>query len=510
MKKNIIIFHTDQQRYDSLHCNGNEHAKTPNLDALASEGCRFTRHIGANPVCMPSRASFFSGQYVPGHGVYSNGIPLWTRDTGEKDKNDFISEQVFGKPVEKCVPTMADILGQNGYHTASFGKLHFQPHLADDKYNFYESYSLWEKEETEKINNPYYGFQTCKLILGHGEAPCGYNRGHYGRWLLREHPEVVDMINSGEDVNTKTGSIMDDIYKSKVPSELHNSMWIASEACEYLDTKKDDVKPVFMFLGFPDPHHPMTPPEDIATDFEDLPLPEFADYNKIKSPKPKAFDDYRKKAFATKEEIAKGYRYTQASVFLIDKAIGQVIDKLKELGIYEDTTILFTSDHGDFMGDFDMICKYDVATYNLVHLPFIMKPATKLSWNMPAIVDTPMSNVDVLPTLLAMNGINIPDQIQGIDIRTETAHTNMPMVTCSTVTGVNRNISIFDDTYRYTYYINNGEEELYNHKEDPFEYENLVTSKPEEYKKQCAKYKATLMQKHLECEPALYNHYGLW
>ncbi len=405
---------------------------------------------------------------------------------------------------------MADILGQNGYHTASFGKLHFQPHLADEKYDFYESYTVWEKEETEKIEKPYYGFQTCKLILGHGEAPCGYNRGHYGRWLLREHPEVVAAVNEVSDVSTKIGSIMDDIYASKIPSELHNSMWIASEACDYLDTKKDGQQPLFIFLGFPDPHHPMTPPEDIVSEFENLPLPEFADYNRIKSPKPNAFTHYREKAFATEEEIAKGYRYTQASVFLIDKAIGQVIDKLKELGIYEDTTILFTSDHGDFMGDFDMICKYDVATYNLVHLPFIMKPANELSWNMPAVVDAPMSNVDVLPTLLAMNDIEIPDQVQGIDIRENCMEQNMPMVTCSTVTGVNRNISIFDDTYRYTYYVNSGEEELYNHENDPFEYENLVTSEPEKHKEKCAEYKAKLMQKHLECEPGLYQHYGLW
>ncbi len=508
MKKNIIIFYTDQQRYDSLHCNGNEHAKTPNLDSLASDGSRFTRHIGANSVCMPSRASFFTGQYVPGHGVSSNGIPLWNRDRGCKDKNDFISEQIFGQPVEKCIPTMANIFGDNGYHTASFGKLHFQPHLADDTYGFWESYSTWEKEEAEYYDKPFYGFQTCKLVLGHGDDPCGYNHGHYGRWLQREHPEIAAKLHNLSDVNTKVGSIMDDIYKSPVPSELHNTMWIANEACQYLDSKKDDDAPVFLYLGFPDPHHPMCPPFDIVDEFENLPLPEFAKLDKIKGKKPECFADYADKSSATDEEIAKGYRYTQASIYLIDKAIGQVVDKMKELGIYEDTTIIFTSDHGDFMGDFNMICKRDVAQYNLVHLPFILKPANGVS--LPSVVDTPMSNVDVLPTLLSINGMDIPRYVQGIDIQSEKAKDNLPMSTCYTVSGVNRNLSIFDDTYRYTYYVNTGEEELYNHKVDGFEHESLISSEPEKYRSICDELKLKLFQKHLEADHGLYNHYGLW
>lgn len=508
MKRNIIIFHTDQQRYDSLHCNGNEYARTPNIDNLAADGCRFTRHISANPVCMPSRASLFTGQYVPGHGVSSNGIPLWDRDRGCKDKNDFISEKVFGTPVAKKVPTLALILSDNGYETASFGKLHFTPSLADKEYHFYESYSVWEDEETEHRNKPYYGFKTCLTTLGHGEAPCGYNHGHYGRWLHREHPEIIEKLQKKSDVNTKVGSIIDNIYKSVVPSELHNSTWIANEACKFLDSNSQNEAPLFMFLGFPDPHHPMCPPADIAEQFEDLPLHEFADINKIKGTKPECFYEYRDKCSATDEEVTKGYRYTQASIFLADKAVGKVIDKIKKMGIYDDTTIIFTSDHGDFMGDYNMICKRDIATYNLVHIPFIIKPAKGEEF--PKVCDTPMSNTDVLPTLLSINGIKIPEYVQGIDIRSPKAKDNTPMCTCCTVSGVNRSLSLYDDKYRYSYYVNTGEEELYNNIEDPFEYENLISTNPKKYRKMCDEYKAKLFKKHLESETGVYHHYGLW
>ncbi len=499
MKKHIVIFHTDQQRYDSLHCNGNKYAKTPNLDLLASEGSRFTRHIAANPVCMPSRASLFTGQYVPGHGVSSNGIPLWNRDNGVKDKNDYISERLFGIAVPKKVPTLAEMLLEQGYKTASFGKLHFEPHLADDNYGFYETYAKWEKEDTELIDKPYYGFTTYKLILGHGEAPCSYDHGHYGRYMHREHPEIIEKLKMAKNQGG--------VYASVIPSELHNTTWIAEQACDYLDSNVVEEQPIFMFLGFPDPHAAITPPSDIVADFEDLPLPEFAQLEQIKGAKAvECFKDYKSRCNTTREKAEKAYRYTQASVYLIDKAVGRVVDKLKSLGIYDDTTIIFTSDHGDFMGDFNMMGKADVAYKNLIHLPFILKPPKGLE--LPTVVDVPMSNADVVPTLLALNDITIPDCVQGVDIRT--AQNNMPMTTCYTVSGVHRNLSIFDKVYRYTYYVNSGEEELYNHQDDPFEYENLIATQPEKYRNLCDELKSKLFIKHLECDTGLYNHYSLW
>lgn len=506
MKKHVIILHSDQQRYDSLGCNGNVYARTDNIDALAADGCNFSRHISANPTCMPSRASLLTGLYVPGHGVSSNGMPLWRRDSSGSSDSDNLAMELFNVKVQDKVPTMADILGDNGYQTALFGKLHLQPHLADVEHEFYESYSLWEKPETEELNEPYYGFVTKQIILGHGEAPCGHNRGHYGRWLRREHPELIDLVNPGEDANTRTKNSRDDIFISKIPSEVHNSMWLADRACKYLGDHQDDEAPIFMFVGFPDPHHPFSAPEDIANEFMDMPLPEFADKKAMKGKKAEAAMTIMDKTSATDEEVAMAYRLTSASIHLIDKAVGQIIDQLKALGIYEDSTIIFTSDHGDFLGDYHMLCKGNIAYDNLLHLPFIIKGSSDVS--LPKTMDMPMSNVDVLPTVFDMIGVDKPAHTQGVNIFEATD--NQPMVTCYGVTHKDRNISLYDHTYRYTFYIESKEEELYNHQEDPKELNNLADDPTDSMRIICDRFKAKLLEKHVECDLGIFNHYGLW
>lgn len=509
MKKNIIILHTDQQRFDSLGCNGNEHARTENIDALAQDGINFSRHIVTNPACMPSRASLMTGLYVPGHGVSSNGIPLWRRDNGCPDENNSISKRLFGVDVKDRIPTMADIFAENGYDTALFGKLHLQPHLADRSYGFYESYSSWTDEEIVTKDEPFYGFKTRKIILGHGEAPCGYNRGHYGRWLLENHPDIAAKTKPGPDVNTKEGSIRDDIYLSELPAELHNTTWLAEEACTYLEEQRDKDEPTFMFVGFPDPHHPFTPPKEISKEFEDTPLPEFTRREDIVGKKPKAVMDTINNFSADRESLALAYRYTAASVHLIDQAVGKIISKLKEMGTYDDTIIIFTSDHGDFLGDLDMICKYDVAFNNLLNVPFILKPAEN-GVDLPKEVDTPMSNADVLPTLMSMVGIERQSHIQGVDIFKEGSEENKVMVTAYTAREPNRNISIYDKRYRYTYYLDTAEEELYDHISDKRELHNLAVIDSPQIKAICNHMKSELFRKHIESDLGIFNHYGLW
>ncbi len=508
MKKNVIILHTDQQRYDSLGCNGNPDAKTENIDALAKDGCRFTRHISTNPTCMPSRASLFTGLYVPGHGVSSNGIPLWRRAKGGASKSDEYSMKLFGIKVEDKIPTLADKLGECGYHTALFGKLHLQPHLADASNNFYENNNSWEDHEIENDNQEFYGFQTKKIILGHGEQVCEYNRGHYARWLSKNYPEIAKLTIPGEDTNTTLPGAREDIYLSKIPSEYHNTMWLADEACQYIDSTCEQEAPMFMFVGFPDPHHPFTPPMDIAKEFMNIPLPEFASRDKIVGEKATVSMNAMKAYHATKSDCEQAYRNTMASVYLIDKAVGKIIDHLKKKKLYDDTIIIFTSDHGDFLGDYDMLCKSNLPYHNLLHLPFILKGTKDME--LPSVMDTPMSNADVVPTILSMLGIEKDAYIQGVDIFDKNNDNNMPMVTSYGVTLDGRNISLYNDTYRYTYYLDTKEEELYNHKNDIKELNNLVNDPSFDAKEICRTFKERLFEKHIECHSGIFNHYSLW
>ena len=523
--KNVIILHTDQQRYDSLGCNGNANAKTFNIDALAEDGCRFTRHISANTTCMPSRASLLTGLYVPGHGVCSNGIPLWRREPEDDRVSDRISMNLFGKTVEDKVPTLADRLVDAGFETALFGKLHLEPHLSPKAYGFYESNDAWKEASIEEDEKPYYGFQYKRLIMGHGEMPCGYNFGHYGRWLHKKHPEVAKMVEEGKD-KIKQPSERGDIFLSSLPPELHNSMWLAEEVCDYLDDKRDEEKPMFLFVGFPDPHHPFTPPEEVAKDFMDIPLPDFAKLSDIKGDKPSKVVKTMESRFVEDVDCEYAYKNTMASVHLIDKAVGKIITHLKEKGLYDETIIIFTSDHGDYLGDFNMLQKNDIAFNNLLHVPFIIKDAVEsdkgdvvgndgrekavTSGDLPKVIDTPMSNTDVVPTVLNMLGMEVDEDIQGVDIFNEANRDNTPMVTCFGVTTEYRNISLYDDTYRYTYYLATGEEELYNHKKDLKEINNLVNDSDTDVSEICRAMKTKLMVKHVQSDLGIYRHYSLW
>ena len=211
------------------------------------------------------------------------------------------------------------------------------------------------------------------------------------------------------------------------------------------------------------------------------------------------------KASATDEEVALAYRLTMASVHLIDKAVGQIVDKLKELGMYEDSVIMFTSDHGDYLGDCNMLCKGNLAHHNLLHVPFILKsPKGQQILCSP---DKPMSNVDVLPTVFDMIGVERPEYTQGVNIVQESSK---PMVNCGSVMHAERNISLYDEVFRYTYYPELDEEELYNHKEDPHELNNLASQPTKEVKARCMEMKSELMGRYIDSDIGIFNHYGLW
>ena len=161
---NILCFVTDQQRADHLGCYGNPDIQTPNIDRLAEEGVTFTQSFVANPVCMPNRASMFTGRYPKAHGVRENGNTL--------------------APTETVLP---EILRGVGYQTASFGKIHLAPFgmtrdQASAEYECYESREYWEQHNSLPL--PYYGLEHVYLADGHGS----YAYGHYKNDLERAHP----------------------------------------------------------------------------------------------------------------------------------------------------------------------------------------------------------------------------------------------------------------------------------------------------------------------------------
>ncbi len=479
-KPNVIILHTDQQRYDSLGCTGNPYAITPNLDRLGSEGTVFHRHITANPVCMPSRGSLLSGRYPNAHGVWYNGVALQRpcyhkyNDT-EKFQNWFNSDKI---DIVNEVPTLADILAQEGYQTSAFGKLHLSPYRAPACYGFEESYAVWEQNpDMMDWYGPYYGFQHVELAIGHGEGV----KGHYYHWLKSNYPEVVKKVESGEHHKEIEFPDIGDLYPSVIPEEAHHSKWISERVCDYLEKMQNSDEAFFVFAGFPDPHNPVTPPVDLAHKFETSKTqqPYFREGGLNYKPEAMAKIAESGHHFAgelTEESIRRIRQYTNAMVHLIDKSVGEICDNLKKMGLWENTIIIFTSDHGDFLGDYGFRFKSYICSNPITHIPYIMKAPG--SDNFPSEINIPMSNADVVPTICDLLHIDLPGGVQGQSIiaalEGKKSKKHYAPVFCYLYNSRYNNFSLYDKRYRFTWYPGTDEYELYDHKEDPRELYNIA------------------------------------
>jgi arylsulfatase A-like enzyme len=467
-RKNVIVLHTDQQRYDSLGCTGNGYARTPNLDRLAADGTLFTRHVAANTVCMPSRASLMTGLYPPGHNVWSNGIALNRRIYARANP----APQWADLDVTPQPPTLADMFAAAGYDTVSFGKLHLTPNLAPVTCSYHETWEAWQGGALDEWHGPYYGFRYVDITKGHGEQPC--MAGHYGLWLQREHADLYKRVIENQKEKSLPVPALQDLYTSPIPSELHHSAWLADRLCAYLRERQDDEQPFFAFVGFPDPHHPFTPCYDTVQLFEDIDVQAAFDADGrgiAGSPVRERFGtDISHLSSRVRETIV---RFTYAMVYQIDLAVGRIVEVLQESGLWEETIVVFTSDHGDFLGDHGRLRKGVVGSDTLLHLPFILRaPGITL----PKQVDIPMSNCDVMPTLAALTGIEPPSWQHGTDIcqAIQEGKTHQALAFCANGNPAYVNYTVYDATHRLTYYPYWNYVELYDHQHDPGECTNVA------------------------------------
>jgi len=511
-KMNVLILHCDQLRYDGLGCNGNPHARTPNIDALAAEGTVFTRHIAANPICMPSRASLLTGLYPPGHNVWTNGVALNRRQyedpTGEWSEAASPAAPFQGHVVAEP-RTLADLFAENGYDTAAFGKLHLTPWLSPAVWGYPESIALWRTGRLEGWHGPYYGFRYVDMVLGHGEGVADV--GHYAEWLAAEHPELFDLVRSyrsGERARELPVPELDDLYASVIPSQVHCSAWLGERFADYLDREKPTARPFFAFIGFPDPHHPFTPSHDIAEAFEDADVPEPADPDGTAiATSPSLQMPQNNVRSLTREQRRLVIRYTYAMVHQIDMAVGRIVRALKESGRWDRTIIVFTSDHGDFLCDHGLLRKSFIGSHPLLRVPFVLRAP---GCGLPDRVDVPMSNCDVVPTLARLAGVAPPPDVHGTDI--------LPLVRDggeheAFVYGHNgcpdmNNYGVYDTRYRLAYYPHRRLIELYDHLEDPNELHNIAG------RKETADVTARLMDRlraqFLHCANPILRRVGFW
>ncbi len=394
--RNILFITVDQQRWDALGCNGGRVARTPALDGLAAAGLRYTRPHVQNVVCMPSRATMFTGQHPRTHGVITNGVAL---------------------PAD--APNVARVLRKEaGYRTALIGKAHFEPHL-DPLLRFRESALA-----AEGSTGPFHGLDHVELA-SHG--PLGGH--HYAAWLWDQHPEdvpgfagVLTAAAGGE-----TGA--PEVKHNPISRERYHTDWVADRTMSWLRSIGQGER-FFCWMSFPDPHHPFDPPiEEVKKriDFCDVPLPRRPEkVEVVLGRKPRHWLDWYEGRFTNPEGGPTAFRprslrdeqlkemtaMIHVENELIDDAIARVLRFLEERGLADDTDVIFTSDHGDLQGDFGLFFKGPYHVDALLRVPLLWRPAPRAAIS-PAVIDAPVGLVDLAPTFCAIAGLEAPSFMEG-------------------------------------------------------------------------------------------------
>lgn len=410
---NFLYIMVDQHRADWLGCYGHPVVKTPNIDALAAQGTRFDEFHVATPVCMPNRASFMTGRMPSVHGLRYNGCTL------SKRANTFI-----------------DVLKAGGYATATIGKSHLQPFTdfqakhpdsglngpiseawkPDTGAYDHEEPARYTTQGRYEFPTPYYGFDHVDMVTGHGDRA----GGHYQQWFRNKRPDWQDLCDPANQLpHTFT---CPQAYRTPIPEDCYPTAYIKERAKDYLIDRAKQKQPFFAFVSFSDPHHPFNPPGKYwdMYDPDDFELPSL--YKDHQNPPPPLQDARNvfengggqktpQTAFmASDKEVREAMALTAGMITMIDDAVGELIQSLKETEQYENTVIIFNADHGDYMGDFNMLLKGAWATRSINRVPMIWSdPEIRMAQTTSALAST----IDISATILKRVGLDPYFGIQG-------------------------------------------------------------------------------------------------
>ncbi len=371
-RPNVLLLYTDQQRFDAIGCAGNTQIKTPNLDRLAASGVRFDKHFVQNPLCMPSRVSMLSGQYPTNVGITE-----------------------MGRPVPQETLCVQHLLQASGYRTANIGKLHFLPHSNRD----------------HRDPHPAYGFDHLEL----SEEPGCYDDA-YRAHVRRVCPEALPIIGRyvdppaaklwreatgrSDDIERPTNLNGDVTQVFDGPEEATHAAFVGTQTMSFLDGIGDAS--FFCISGFYSPHSPLFAPQRYLDLYDpaDLHPPEVPEATRNLQLE-RGYDD------AFLRQARRGYF---AMISEVDHWVGRILDKLDETGQRDNTLIVFTSDHGEFLGDFARFAKGYPAPECIGRVPLIVAGPGVIAGRVErALVEA----VDVVPTILELCGVPVPERMNG-------------------------------------------------------------------------------------------------
>lgn len=437
MKKpvNILLLMCDQFRGDCLSFAHHPDVKTPYLDSLASNGVFYENAYSACPSCIPARAALLTGRSQNAHGRI-----------GYVDNVDW-----------KYQHYLAEEFSNSGYQTQCIGKMHVHPPRL------------------------LCGFQGLKLHDGYLQCYRDQNIPH---WM---HQEVCDdylfdlqnSLDRNADFNTSGGECNSWVTHPWIYEErLHPTNWVSDQSIRFLNTR-DRTKPFFLMSSFVRPHQPLDPPQSYYDIYKDKDLSPSASGDWDDTEKSEAFGYQTDSIYgchdkSLQKDAKAGY---YASITHVDHQLGRIIGSLKEDGSYDDTIIIFLSDHGEMLFDHGLWRK--VFPYEgSIHIPLIAHIGKNVATIIPHRSQDIVELRDIMPTLLDLAGISIPDTVDGLSLKKsilfdENIEREYLHGEHSFHSGLS-NHYIVSKQDKYIWFSESGNEQYFNLTEDPQESHNAI------------------------------------
>jgi uncharacterized sulfatase len=344
-----------------------------------------------------------TGKYPSQHGAYSLGAKL-----------------------PETEPTVGDCLGAAGYRTALVGKAHFQPLHSTNEYPSLEAYpTLQDLHFWQDFDQPFYGFDHVELARNHtDEAHVGQ---HYALWM-----EEKGLSNWRDYYLQPTGNVVEQQRKWLIPEQFHYNAWIAERSKSLLSQYHENDEGFFLWASFFDPHPKYLAPEPWDTmynpnkitvpaitpgEHDDSPRhlqltqepdPDFSAWQEPNGSSCHGFHSH----LHERDELAKDIACYYGMISCMDKYIGQILDHLDDLGLAENTLVVFTSDHGHYFGQHGLIAKGAFHYDDGIRVPMIARlpgriPANHISHSLQTLVD-------YAPTFLDFCGLDVPADMTGV------------------------------------------------------------------------------------------------
>ncbi len=416
---NVILITTDQQRGDCVGYDSRG-VQTPHIDSLARTGTRFSTCITPHPMCQAARASILTGKLPYSHGVRDNGRNL---------------EERYGKE------GLGGIFAQAGYDTQFIGKAHLSTHETFEATGLAECYNSVDRYD-EDWGGPYFGFETVELLL---------RPHHHCAWKNPPHTlhyeNYLNSDNKGGErwerakLHANPAALADtthmQVWRSALENQWHSTPWVGDRTVDLINSRavNDSAAALFTWVSFPDPHPPFLAPApwsgmyhpdevDIAA-CRELDLDKRTWWHRAfldspirrnqKRPHAQGGQDWGQSSELTETQLRDITAVYYGMISAIDHQIGRILEALENCGERDNTIIIFTSDHGEWLGDHGLLLKGPMLYDGLLRVPYVMSgpgiPAGKC-------VDDPISTLDIRATLSQMCGMDVsPDNgtsLQGL------------------------------------------------------------------------------------------------